>query len=123
MANKVLIIEDSETDAGIMRDLLQKEDILVDIATSGEEGLKKALDMVPDLILLDLGLPGISGFDVCSRIKKEPRLSATPVVVLSVQDNLEDITKAFSLGADDYIIKLPRPEFLAKKIKFYLKMR
>ncbi len=123
MANKVLIIESSKTDAGIIRDLLEKEDISVNVATSGEEGLKKALDTDPDLILLDLDLPGISGFDVCSRIKAEPRLSTTPVVVLSAHDDLEDITKAFSLGADDYIIKLLRPEFLVKKIKFYLKMQ
>lgn len=123
MANKILIIENSETETRVVKDLLQEEGILVYTAASGEEGLAKALDVEPGLILLDLNLPGVSGFEVCSQIKKEPSLDGTTVVVLSAQDDLEDITKAFSLGADDYIIKLPRPEFLAKKIKFYLGMK
>ncbi|MDD5556942.1 MAG: response regulator [bacterium] len=123
MARKVLIIEDSATDAAIVKDLLQKEGLKVEIAVSGKEGIEKAVASHPDLIVLDLILPDVSGFDVCARLKKEASLHDAIVVVLSVKDNINDITKAFHVGADDYIIKPPLPELLIRKIKLYLGMR
>ncbi|RKY41565.1 MAG: hypothetical protein DRP85_05845 [Candidatus Makaraimicrobium thalassicum] len=120
MAKKVLLIEDSPLDAAIAKEFLEKEGLEVDVAMTGEEGLEKSRRMKPDLILVDLALPGIDGFEVCARLKKEARLRDTIVVVLSVKDDREEITRAFDAGADDYIIKIPRQEFLAKKIKLYL---
>ena len=120
MAKKVLLIEDSPLDAAIAKELLEKEDLEVDVAMSGEEGLEKACRMRPDLILVDLALPGIDGFEVCARIKKKAGLRDAIIVVLSVKDDREEINRAFNAGADDYIIKIPRQEFLAKKIKLYL---
>ena len=119
-SKKVLLIEDSKEDRAIIGDMLKEEDVDVDVATSGEEGLKKILATKPNLVLLDLNLPGVGGFEICSWVKNESSLTHTKVVVLSVRDNMEDIEKALSVGADDYIIKLPRPEFLVKKIRFYL---
>ena len=123
MAKKVLIIEDSATDASIVKELLEKEGIKIDVSVSGREGIEKATAMKPDLIVLDLLLPDISGFDVCAKLKENASLTTTIVVVLSVKDNIEDITRAFHMGADDYIIKPPLPELLTRKIKLYLGLR
>ncbi len=123
MAKKVLYIEDSLTDTGIVKEAFEKEGIVIDTAVTGEEGLKKARQIKPDLILLDLILPDIDGFEVCSQIKQDVSLNKSLVIVLSIKDNIEDITRAFAMGADDYIIKLPLPDLLTRKIKLYLGIR
>lgn len=120
MTKKILIIEDSPTQLGFTNAILEEDGFEVDIAMSGEEGLEKARAMKPDLILLDLVLPGIDGLEVCAQIKQEVSLSHTIVIVLSVKDKVEEITKAFRAGADDYIIKPPIPELLSNKVKLYL---
>ena len=123
MKKKVLLIEDSKTDASLVRDLLQKEGCDVDVARDGEGGIRKAQSMKPDMVVLDLMLPDIDGYEVCGRIKKTAALKNTIVVILSVKDDVADITKAFHAGADDYIIKPPIPDFLVRKIKLYLGMK
>ena len=120
MGKKILIVEDTAMDADISKDILLAEGFDVEIATSGAEGIEKALAIQPDLILLDLVLPDIMGFEVCKRIKSERTLENAIVIILSIKDNLEDITRAFHSGADDYLIKRPLPEFLVKKIRLYL---
>jgi len=120
---KVLLVEDSPTDALIVQDLLKAEAIEVCVAVTAEEGYQKALSEKPDLILLDLMLPDGNGFDLCVRLKKEVSLGNTIIVIFSVKDNMADITKAFHIGADDYIIKPPLPEILVRKLKLYLGMK
>jgi len=120
MAKKILVIDDEPHVLKMIESRLIANGYDVITALTGNEGYDKAKSSNPDLILLDLMLPDISGFEVCEKLKKEPGLSNTIVVVLSVRDNLEDITKAFHAGADDYIIKPPVPGFLTRKIKLYL---
>ena len=120
MSKKVLIIEDSVIDATVVKDLMAQEGLEPYVAATGEDGVKQAMKIKPDLILLDLMLPGISGFEVCAKIKQEESLRNTIVLVLSAKDNMDDITHAFQVKADDYIIKPPMPEFLVKKVKLYL---
>ena len=123
MQKKVLVIEDSTTDAAIIKELLEQSNVIAEVAQNGEDGLKAAEKMRPDLIILDLMLPGISGFEVCEKLKKNPKTSRSIVVILTVRDEVDDINKAFRAGADDYIIKPPNPEFLVRKIKLYLAVR
>jgi DNA-binding response OmpR family regulator len=123
MTKKALIIEDNVTDASIIKDILTEAGIEVEVASTGKEGLEKALVVRPDIIILDLILPDIDGFEVCAKLKGDPRLSDTIVVVLSVRDAIKDVEKAFQLKADDYVIKPPDPTFLARKIKLYLGIR
>ena len=123
MAKKVLIIDDSPVDAAMVKDFLDQEGIDVAIAGTAQEGLKKALATKPDLIVLDLVLPDMSGFELCPKLKQEVSLSKTIIVVVSIKDRVEDINKAFHAGADDYIIKPPQPEFLFKKIMLYLGLK
>ncbi len=123
MSKKILLIEDSKTDAQIVKDLLKAEGLVAEVATTGKEGLLQARAMMPDLIILDLILPDISGFEVCAKIKKDAILKNTIVVVLSIKSDVEIISEAFRQGADDYVVKPPYPEFLIKKIKLYLGLR
>ncbi len=123
MAKKVLYIEDSPIDTRIVKEALEEAGITVEVAMTGEEGLKKASQMKPDLILLDLILPDIDGFKLCAQIKEDVNLEKSLIVVLSIKDDVEDITKAFTMGADDYIIKPPLPDFLTRKVKLYLGMK
>jgi len=123
MPKKVLLVEDSLTDAAIVKEILEKEDVDVAVAGTGNEGVKLAEKIKPDLVILDLILPDISGFEVCAKLKQDVSLNNAIIVIFSVKDSIEDISKAFQLGADDYVIKPPQPEFLVKKIRLYLGMR
>jgi DNA-binding response OmpR family regulator len=120
MAKKILYIEDSATDAAIVKDLLEEAGMDVTIAVTGQEGLDKAKELKPDLILLDCILPDISGLEVCTQIRNTVELQKTLIIMLTIKDSLEEISEAFVLGADDYIIKPSMPEFLVRKIKLYL---
>jgi len=123
MAKKVLYIEDSPIDTRIVKEALEEAGITVEVAATGEEGLRKASQMKPDLILLDLILPDTNGFKLCAEIRREMGLDKTLIIVLGIKDDVDDITKAFTVGADDYIIKPPLPDFLTKKVKLYLGMK
>jgi len=123
MAKKVLLIEDSRTDAEAAKEQLEKEGLEVNVAGSGQAGLKKAIDIKPDLVVLDLILPDADGYEICRRIKKEKALKNTIVVILSIKDTVSDITRAFEAGADDYVVKPPVNHFLAKKVMLYLGLK
>lgn len=124
LSKKILLIENNAEELETISGILEDAGFEIDVATTGREGLKKAAYVQPDLILLDMQLTDISGFELCSLIKREPRLEMTDtkVIVLSDGNDLDDITRAFAAGADDYIIKLPQVVFLIKKLKAHLKM-
>jgi two-component system alkaline phosphatase synthesis response regulator PhoP len=117
---KILLIEDSRTDAAIVKDLFVREGFEVIIAVSGQDGIREAVNTKPDLILLDVMLPDIDGFTVCSKLKAEKTLKGLIIVMLTIKDSVEDIKKAFQMNADDYVIKPPDLQFLVKKVKLYL---
>jgi CheY-like chemotaxis protein len=114
-AIKLLLVEDNPDDVEIAIRALRKSRLINDIRVvrDGEEALSllfpdgvRDLDQFrPDLILLDLNLPKVSGFDVLDRIKTSDELSSTPVIVLTVSEREEDIARAYRLGANTYITK------------------
>lgn len=120
MPKRVLVIDDSTVDAGLIKELIMEEGLEADVAYTGEEGIKKALELKPDLITLDLMLPDMGGIEVCAKLKEEPSLKETIIIIVSIKDDIEVINRAFHANADDYIIKPPIPEFLIRKIKLYL---
>ena len=120
MKKKILIIDDSQTDSAIMKGAVEQGGLEAFIATSGEEGLRLARQVRPDLILLDLMLPDISGYEVCRRLKSDPELSRTIVVIVSIKDQISEITEGIHAGAIDYVIKPSNPESLVGTIKSYL---
>ncbi len=118
----ILIIEDDEFLRGLIKKKLDSEGFEVVSAADGEEGVKKAKDAKPDLVLLDLILPNMDGYEVLSKIRDDKSISSTPVIILSNLGQQEDIEKATKLGASDYIIKAQStPEEIVEKVKTTLK--
>jgi len=101
---------------------LIKEGYEISEAVDGEEGMKKVKEEKPDLVLLDLILPGIDGFEVLSKMKEDPALASIPVIILSNLGQKEDVEKGLKLGAVDYLIKAHfTPGEIIEKIKAALK--
>lgn len=105
MSKKILIIEDDKFLRELISQKISKQGYIVVEAIDGEDGIEEFKKEKPDLILLDLILPGIDGFEVLSQIKSNAELSNTPVIILSNLGQKEDIEKGINLGADDYLIK------------------
>ncbi len=121
MAKKILIIEDDKFLRELINRKLLNQGFDTIEAVDGEEGVKKAKEENPDLILLDLILPGIDGFDVLQQIKSQANIIKVPVIVLSNLGQQEDIDKGFKLGAVDYLIKAHfTPGEIVEKINKYL---
>lgn len=106
---KVLAIEDEKFLSNVLKQRLEKEGFTVSQAFDGEDGLKKAREEKPDLILLDLILPQLSGFEFLQTVKTDPQLSQIPVVVASNLGQQSDIEKAKSFGVIDYYVKATTP--------------
>jgi len=122
MAKTILIIEDDKFLRELIVRKLNEEDFEVSQAVDGEEGIKKIIEEKPNLILLDLILPGIDGFEVLARMKKESALSSIPVIILSNLGQKDDVEKGLKMGAIDYLIKAHfTPGEIIEKIKVALK--
>ena len=122
MAKKVLIIEDDKFLRELIAKKLAKDGYEVSEAVDGEEGVKKTKETKPDLILLDLILPEMDGFEVLSKIKGDPAFSSTPVIILSNLGQKEDVEKGLKMGATDYLIKAHfTPGEIVEKIRSIIK--
>ena len=121
MAEKlVLHIEDNPSNRKVVRHIFRLTDYRLTEATSGQEGLAQAAQKVPDLILLDLQLPGLSGYEVGRRLKADERLKHIPTIAVTSYALSGDEEKALEAGADDYIAKPYRPQILLACLKKYL---
>jgi len=119
---KILIVEDDKFLRELIVQKLVREGFKISEAIDGEEGIKKIKEEKPDLVLLDLILPGIDGFEVLSRMKEESVLTSIPVIILSNLGQKEDVEKGMKLGAADYLIKAHfTPGEIIAKIKDNLK--
>lgn len=105
MAQKILIIEDDKFLRQLVARKLSKQDFEIAEAVDGESGLEKVKSEDPDLILLDLILPGMDGFEVLSKIEEDPELSVIPVIILSNLGQKDEIEKGLQMGAKDYLVK------------------
>ncbi len=105
MAKTILIIEDDKFLRELIVRKLLNEGYDASEALGGEEGIKKVKEERPDLVLLDLILPGIDGFEVLRRMKEDPVLAKIPVIILSNLGQKEDVEKGLKMGAIDYLIK------------------
>jgi DNA-binding response OmpR family regulator len=114
MNKTILCIEDSLVYAKLLKEYLEQSNYVVHLADDGESGLAMARELSPDMILLDVMLPGIDGFQVCSKIKADDQLKHIPVFMLTGGDQLTSLSKGMETGADDYILKTkPLPEIIA----------
>lgn len=102
---KILVIEDTELMQRLICDILRNEGYEVYSAYSGEEGLDMVAEVKPDLIILDIVMSGISGFDVCRILRSDESNNLIPIIMLTSQDSEEDKLVGLEMGADDYIVK------------------
>ena len=117
----ILIVEDEEDIAELLEYNLQRLDYVPTSVGTGEDGLQAARDSRPDLVLLDLMLPGLSGLDVCRRLKADPVTATIPIIMLTAKGEEEDIIAGFDAGADDYVTKPFRPKVLLARVKAVLR--
>ena len=102
MARRILIVEDDDTIAGAIADRLRAEGFNVDLATTGEAALAHAAVFTPTAVILDLGLPGLDGLEVCRRLQRDRHL---PIIMLTARDSEADLLTGLAVGADDYLTK------------------
>ncbi len=117
MDNRILIIEDEQEIADLERDYLELSGYEVRIETDGEAGLKQALESGYNLVILDLMLPGIDGFDVCQKIRESKDI---PVIIVSAKKDDIDKIRGLGLGADDYMTKPFSPSELVARVKAHM---
>ncbi len=121
MSKNILIIEDEKDIIEMLRFNLSKEGFTVSSALSGEEGLRLARSNPPNLILLDLMLPGINGLDICKLLKSDDKTGHIPIVMLTAKDEDIDIVTGLEVGADDYITKPFSPKILIARLRAVLR--
>ena len=102
MSKRILIIEDEESIADLERDYLELSNFEVEVANDGEIGLKQAMEADFDLIILDLMLPGVDGFEICRKVRDSKN---TPIIMVSAKKDDIDKIRGLGLGADDYMTK------------------
>ncbi len=120
---KVLIVDDERLNITVLGDLLRNEYNLI-IAKNGEQAIKRIFcDEPPDLILLDIIMPDVSGYEICSMIKADPRTENIPVIFITSMTNEDDETKGFQLGAADYVSKPFRGAVVRARIKNHLELK
>lgn len=113
----ILVVDDEEDVLELVRYNLEKNGYQVQTAVSGEEALKLARLKSPDLIILDLMLPGIDGLEVCKQLKSESKTQHTPIIMLTAKGEESDIVTGLELGADDYVTKPFSPKVLVARVR------
>ncbi|HOT35642.1 MAG TPA: response regulator transcription factor [Candidatus Latescibacteria bacterium] len=119
----VAIIEDEDDILELISYNLRKEGYRVTTATSGEAGLLAVRNTLPDLVLLDLMLPGVDGFEVCRSLKKSAETSHIPIIMLTAKGEETDVVAGLELGADDYITKPFSPRVLLARVRAILRRK
>ena len=120
MSKRVLVVEDEEDNRRIVHDLLTSVRYEIIEAVTGLEGMTAAAAHVPDLILMDIQLPGLDGYEATRRIKINPMLRHIPIIVVTSYALSGDDVKAFEAGCDAYISKPFSPRALLAKVREYL---
>ncbi|MCK4237302.1 MAG: response regulator [Candidatus Krumholzibacteria bacterium] len=124
MAHEHLVVVDDEEDIlELLQYNLERGGFKVTCVTSGEEACKKARSILPDLILLDLMLPGVDGLEVCNILKRDPKTAHIPIIILTAKGEEADVVAGLELGADDYITKPFSPRVLVARARAVLRRK
>lgn len=118
---KIVVIEDEPDILEAIQYNLEREGFKVVTATSGDEGLKTVVREGPDLLLLDLLLPGLDGIEVCRRLKMDPVTQRIPIIMVSAKGEESDIVLGLGVGADDYVTKPFKPKELIARVRAVLR--
>jgi two-component system alkaline phosphatase synthesis response regulator PhoP len=117
----ILVVDDEPHIVRLVRDYLERAGLSVLTATRGDEALRVARTRHPDLVVLDLGLPGVDGLDVTKALRREPATAGVPIIVLTARGDESDRIVGLELGADDYVTKPFSPRELAARVKAVLR--
>jgi DNA-binding response OmpR family regulator len=118
--NKILVVEDDESTAELINFTLRSHGFDVALARDGGSAIKKVKSYGPDLIVLDIMLPIMDGFQVCEIIKHDALYRNIPIIMLSAKIRREDISKGLEMGADEYMTKPFEPSQLVEKVIYFL---
>ncbi|MFP3912751.1 MAG: response regulator [Desulfobacteraceae bacterium] len=119
----ILVVDDEEDILELVRFNLEREGYTVTSAAFGEDAIQTATQKLPDLIVLDLMLPGVDGLEVAKFLKNEPKTREIPIVMLTAKGEESDVVIGLELGADDYITKPFSPKILSARVKAVLRRR
>ena len=116
---KILAVDDNPNNTAIIEELFD-EHYDLRTAANGDEAIKIALEFQPDLILLDIMMPDMDGYEVCRRLRKYPSLSKTKIIMVTAKADLEDKVSGYEVGASDYITKPFDEKNILESVEFFL---
>ncbi len=120
MTHKILIVDDEPNIVISLEFLMRREGFEVGVARDGEEALMRIRDERPDLVLLDVMMPKINGFEVCERVRADPALAGTRILMLTAKGREAEVAKGLALGADAYVAKPFSTRDLVQRVKSLL---
>ena len=119
---RILVVDDVDTNRFILRDIITEMGYQPILTENGEQALRMIQHVNPQLVILDIAMPGMSGYEVCERIKADPETRDIPIIFISAFDNPEDVVRGFEYGCEDYITKPFIPEVVKVRISIQLKL-
>lgn len=120
MNKKILVIDDNPSSLRLTRYTLEKKGYQIITASDGLEGLRKAREEHPDLIILDVMLPGLDGYEVCHQLRQKPETATLPILMISAKAHQDDKDIALRVGADDYLTKPVEPSTIVARVESLL---
>ena len=123
MARRILVVEDDPSAQRLIGYTLEREGYQVLVASNGMEGLKKAREEDPELLVLDVMLPGLDGFELCHRLRADPQTAALPILMMSAKAQESHISTGMRVGADDYLTKPADPSEIVRRVANLLAKR
>ena len=120
---RILVVDDTPANVRMLETLLRRDGYEVVVARDGEEALSAARETQPDLILLDIMMPKIDGIEVCRRLKADPALGFTPIIMVTAMADAKDLVAGFEAGGDDYLTKPVDRQALATRVKSMLRIK
>ena len=118
-AKRVLVVDDQNFAAHVLKDMLERHGFIVDVAYDGFTALACALETPPDIVLLDMIMPGLDGVETCRRFKQDSRTFSIPVIVVTAKKDKENLVSAFEAGAEDYLSKPVEDHELLARIRSF----
>src|SRR5262244_3486282 len=121
--HSILVVDDTRANIGFVLETLSQAGYRVRVAPDGETALEQVQYAAPDLVLLDVMMPGIDGFETCRRLRKLPNLSQLPVIFMTALSDAQDKVRAFAAGANDYVTKPFQSEEVLARVRVHLARR
>ena len=121
--DRILVVDDTTANLQYLTNILTKQGYIVHPASDGELALRFVQSILPDIILLDIKMPGMDGYEVCRRLKTDERTSSIPIIFISILEDERDKVKGFQAGGVDYITKPFQPEEVLARVRIHLRLR